>query len=472
MALNIDHIHRVHCVGLGGIGVSAVAKLLRLQGKEVTGSDLKRTIVTDDAERAGVAFREPSVDNVSPDLDLLIYTPAAPEDQIERVVAAKLGIPQFSYPEFLGLLAQGRVTVAVCGTNGKSTTTAMLGLVLEAAGLDPLVIVGSRVTAFPYGNLRPGKGNIFVVEACEYKSGFLAIAPTHVVVTNVTMDHLDYFRDLAHIQETFQAFIAKQPADGLLITNADDAGSSVLETAGPRRTFGWSIDAGYRAKKVSVSGERQRVTIARKESKETWPEIALRVPGRFNAENALAAAAMARELGVAPEIIKETLERFPGVWRRFERVGVTPDGAPVISDYGHNPEAVAGTLKAAHAFFPDRRVVLVFQPHHHGRTRTLFDAFVESFDEADALVLAEIYGVAGRLEGEEAVSSKDLVQAVEARDRKTKHPPAGRHGDRTVRFAADKEEALDVTRSLMRPDDLIIVMGAGDIYTITGKLVG
>lgn len=465
MALNLEHLHRVHCIGLGGIGVSAVAKLLRLQGKEVSGSDLKCSIITEEAEAVGVVYKEESADNIAPDLDLVIYTSAAGESHPERVAAAQLGIAQFSYTEFLGLLSDSYETIAVSGTNGKSTTTAMLGLILEAAGLDPLVIVGSRVASFPHGNLRPGQGKYFVVEACEHRANFLNLRPKHLIVTNVTEDHLDFYKDLAHITATFQQLIDKLPDDGLLVLNADDhVAGTELVPRGRTRYFGSAREAAYRTARISTRKERTHVTIERREPKEKWPDVSLRVPGRFNALNALAAAGMARELGVSTEVIVKTLESFPGIWRRFERLGDTKDGAPVISDYGHHPDAVRGTLAAAHEFFPDRRIVLVFQPHQHDRTRKLFKEFVASFDAADTLVLAEIYGVAGRLEGEGTVSSRDLIKAAEERDR-----AEGRQ--RTIRYASSAEDARGVAMTIVAKGDVVIVMGAGDIYTIAPKLV-
>jgi UDP-N-acetylmuramate--alanine ligase len=458
MALDLEHLHRVHCLGVGGIGVSAVAKLLRLQGKEVSGSDLHRSPLTEDAERAGVVVKDEDPANVTPDLDLLIYTPAATDSHPERRAAAALGIPQFSYPEFLGLLSRSRETVAVSGTNGKSTTTAMLGLILEAAGLDPLVIVGSRVPGFPYGNLRLGKGRIFVVEACEYRAGLLDIEPVHAVITNVAHDHPDYFRDLAHVRKTFKAFAAKLPPQGTLVLNADDAGSRGL-TGRASRTFGFSEEADYRVTRHGVAPGEQRFDLVRKEPEERWNALTLRIPGRFNVENALAAAAMARELGVDPAVIKRTLAEYAGIWRRFERLGRTPEGAEVVSDYGHHPDAVRGTLAAAREFFPDKRLILVFQPHHHERTRRLFDAFVESFDGADVLVLAEIYGVEGRKEGADRISSRTLAEAVRARGRVPE-----------VRYAADLDEAARLARPFSAEDAIMLVMGAGDIYTIAPTL--
>jgi len=459
MSLDLDHLHRVHCVGIGGIGVSAAAKFLRLQGKEVSGSDGTPSVVTADAERAGIRVLAPAAENVTPDVDLLIYTSAAPESHVERVAAAEYGIPQLSYFEFLGLVSKGYRTVAVCGTNGKSTTTAMLALMLERADLDPLVIVGSRVPSFEFGNFRPGKSGIFVVEACEYRAQFMHLDPTVVLTTKIVEDHLDFYRDLAHIQETFRAFAARRPADGPLIWNMDDEGSRVAYAGieGPNGTFGFSESADLRAENHVVAEGVQRFDAVFKDDA-AWRGLELRVPGAFNVSNALAAIGAARALGAKEEAVRSALAEFTGIWRRFEKVGER-DGAPVISDYGHTPDAIEATLKATKEFYPGRRIVLAFQPHHHDRTRKLFDAFVPAFDGADALVLSEIYGVAGREEHADDVSSKDLVEAIRKRG-----------VVKDVRYAADPAEALELLEAREAESAIMLVMGAGDIYSIAYPL--
>lgn len=459
MPLDLEHLHRIHCVGIGGIGVSAAAKFLRLQGKEVSGSDVARSVVTADAERAGISVLDPSVDNVTPDLDLLLYTSAAPETQVEREAAAKLGIPQFSYFEFLGLLSASYKTVAVTGTNGKSTTVAMLALMLERAGLDPLVIVGSRVPTFQYGNLRPGKGGIFIVEACEYREQFMSLSPAMVVTTKIVEDHLDYYRDLAHIQQAFRAFVGQLPSDGLLIWNADDEGSreAFKDLTHPNGAFGFSEGVNLRAVNHEVSEGLQRFDVAWDDGS-VWRGLELPVPGAFNVSNALAALGAARALGVHEAAARAALAEFTGIWRRFEKVGER-DGAPVVSDYAHTPDAIAGTLAAAREFYPGRRIILAFQPHHHDRTRQLFTAFVDAFDGADTLILCEIYGVAGRKESEGEISSKDLLLEIQARGAVSE-----------TSYAADPQAALAQLEALDTENAIMLIMGAGDIYSIAYPL--
>ncbi len=459
MAPDLSHVHRIHCVGIGGIGVSAAAKFLRLQGKDVSGSDTARSVVTADAERAGVRVCDPAAENIAPDLDLLIYTSAAPETQVERQAAAAFGIPQLSYFEFLGLLSKGYKTIAISGTNGKSTTTAMLALILEKAGLDPTVIVGSRVPSFEYGNVRMGKSDLFVVEACEYREQFMSLSPAMVVVTKIVEDHLDYYRDLAHIQETFKHFAAKLPVDGPLIWNADDAGSREVFGAlsQPNGTFGFTSGANLRAEHHETAAGSQRFDAVFKDGV-VWRGLELRVPGTFNVLNALAAIGAARALGATEDATRSALAGFSGIWRRFEKVGEFC-GAPIISDYGHTPDAIEATLKAAKEFYPGRKLVVAFQPHHHERTRKLFDAFIPSFDAADHLILSEIYGVEGRKEGEHEVSSHDLVLAIKKR---------GRVPD--VSYAADPADALRQLEAIDPKNAMMLIMGAGDLYSIAYPL--
>lgn len=460
----LDGVKKAHIVGAGGIGVSAVAKLLHHLEKKVTGSDAAANEAVAELQAMGVeVIIGHDAANLPEDADLVVYSDAVPPSNVELAAAHAAGIRCLSYFEFLGEYSRTKKTIAVSGTNGKSTTTAMLGLILEAAGLDPTIIVGSKVSSFKDKNLRLGKSDLFLVEACEHNAHMLHLSPQMIVLTNIEEDHLDYYRDLAHIRETFQTYIEKLPEDGLLILNADDHVSATeLKPKDEFATYGINLPADYKAENISVRDGRQQFTIA-----ETWEgglfDVELGVPGRFNISNALAAAAAAMELGVEPDIIAETLAKYPGIWRRFERVGER-DGAPIISDYGHHPTPVAATLAAARDFFTDRKIILSFQPHHRNRTKRLFDEFVASFDGADALVLTEIYDVEGREDSADAnVSSEDLVVAVKERDKQ--HDKV-----RVVVFAPGMDDTLVEIERLATPDSLIILMGAGRTYLLAEKL--
>lgn len=460
----LDSWNNVHVIGAGGIGVSAVARLLQHRGKTVTGSDGAESDTTRELVAAGISVAIGArAENISEVCDLVIYSTAVPPNNAERLAAKARSITEMSYPEFLGELTKSMRTVAVSGTNGKSTTTAMLALMLQQGEKDPTVIVGSKVPTFPEKNLRIGTSDLFVLEACEHQAHFLLYSPAMIVLTNIEEDHLDYYRDLAHIRETFQTYIEKLSADGLLVVNADDQVSAhELMPTSRVVTYGMKNAADVMVKDVRVVSGVQRFHIVRRG--EDLGEFALHVPGQFNVMNALAAATLAFELGVSAEAVRKTLADFTGIWRRFERVGER-DGASIISDYGHHPTAIAGTLAAAHEFYEGRRVVLAFQPHHHNRTKNLFDEFVTSFDGADVLLLAEVYDVAGREEAsDEQVSSRDLVAAVKERDR-------ARGVVRDVRFAADLPTLQQMLEEVIVPNDVVLVTGAGDIYTIAEKLV-
>ncbi|MEK7105513.1 MAG: Mur ligase domain-containing protein, partial [Patescibacteria group bacterium] len=353
---------KIHLIGAGGIGVSVVGKWFLHHGKTVSGSDVTSGEQVEALRHLGahVALGQ-SVENISEGLDLVIYSPAVPFENIERARARELGIIEMSYPEFLGEFAKDFTTIAVSGTHGKSTTTAMIGSILEAAGMDPTVIVGSKLPSWPDGNLRVGKSNLLVVEACEHLAGMLNIHPDVAVVTNIEMDHPDFYRDLAHVQETFEKWKSQS--------------KTVIETG------------------VEIGG------------------LKLLIPGEFNLSNARLAAAAAKQLGVTDEVIVSALNSFPGLWRRFEKIG-TYHGADIFSDYAHHPTAIKKTLEATKEFFPGRRIVLCFQPHQHARTKELFNEFIPSFDAADKIILAEIYAVTGRLKVDGEVSSNDLVCSI------------------------------------------------------------
>ncbi|HTK04891.1 MAG TPA: UDP-N-acetylmuramate--L-alanine ligase [Candidatus Eisenbacteria bacterium] len=464
----LDTTKRVHVIGAGGIGVSAVARLLRHEGKEVTGSDVARNETVDELIASGIPVTVGhKAENVPEGTDLVVYSGAVPPANPERAAAFQRGIRQLSYFEFIGEFSKERWTIAVSGTNGKSTTTAMLGLMLERGGLDPTVIVGSKVTSFPGKNLRLGESELFVIEACEHEANMLKLRPKMIVLTNIEEDHLDFYRDLGHIRDTFKEYVRALPADGKLVLNADDHVSFYeLGPAVPFVTYGMENPATYMAADLSVGNGRQMFRIVRDRDgkEETLGGFELGVPGKFNVMNALAAATAAIELGCPIEAVASTLREFTGIWRRFERAGERK-GAVLISDYGHHPTAVRGTVEAARSFFPDRRIVLVFQPHQHNRTRKLFEEFVASFDGADVVVLPEIFDVAGRESDEDAlVSSRDLAEAARLRD-------ADRGVTRDVLFGGGLGETLERLETLIAPNDLVLLVGAGDVYTLAKRLV-
>lgn len=473
--IDFSKIKKIHCIGIGGIGVSAVAKLLQSQGKIVSGSDLYASEITKELENLSIPiFLNHKKENVSKDTDMLICSPAVPDDNPERTKARELGIKEFSYPEFLGELSKEKNTIAISGTNGKSTTTALVGLILERTGLDPTVIVGSKIllgNRVPkwQGNVRVGESDLFVVEACEYQANMLHLDPNIIVLTNLEKDHLDYYKDINHIIDSFQEFVNKLPKDGVLIINADDKNLAKLKLQSNIITYGIENNADVMAQNIITKPGKQQFTLKLEGPTLKSYEISLKVPGLFNIYNVLAAVAAAMHLGADIKSIKQAVEEFSGTWRRFENVGTIPipkcpiPKCPIIiSDYAHHPTAVGSTIQAAREFYPDKRIVAVFQPHHHNRTKNLFNEFVQSLDTADIVIISKIYDVAGREEGDDQdISSYDLVNAI-----KQIHP------EKSVIYTKDLKQTKELVKDILQPNDLILIMGAGDIDTVARELVG
>jgi len=436
-----DGTKKIYFVGIGGIGVSALAKLFKGQGKKVAGSDKYSSEITDDLKRQGIkvdiGHKEENLDS---DTDLVIYSPAVKSKIPEMKKAARLEIKQLSYPEALGVISKDKHTIAVSGTHGKSTTTAMLGVILVKAGLDPTVIVGSKIKHRGFDeNVRMGKSKYFVVEACEWRAHMLKLNPKVIVLTNLEPDHLDYYKTFKNLKNTFKEYVGKLPKDGLLIFNADDRNCIEMAKSTKCKTVGYSIKSDF--------------------------YFSLQVPGRFNIYNALAASTCALELGIKPGIVNGALSSFKGIWRRFELIeadkrgylrGFTPK-ITLISDYAHHPTAVKETLKAAKEFYPQRRLIVVFQPHHFDRTTRLFKSFTGAFNKADLVILNEIYDVPGR-EVKKKISSKDLVRELKKQKIKSI-------------FTKDLEQTKKVLLENIQKKDLVLIMGAGDIYTLSTILL-
>ncbi len=444
----------IHLVGIGGIGMSALAKWFLHANSCVSGSDLSDSQITQDLKDRGIKITiGHDKQNVPQETELLVYSPAVPEDNPERIRARELGAQEKSYPEMLGEISTHYSTIVVTGTNGKSTTTAMLGKILVDAGYDPTVLVGSLVPDFEDGNLRLGNSRFFVVEGCEYRAHMLHLDPEMIVLTNIEEDHLDFYRDIDHIKETFQEFVNKLQAKGSVIHSVSDKYS--LELTYPRgASYGKENDAEYVVGERRVKDGIQSFMMSFVQDGHHIHEVELPIPGEFNMMNAAAAIAAAMELGVPFELCLESLKSFRGIWRRFERVG-TFQGAEVVSDYGHHPTAIKGTIESAREFFPGQRIVLCFEPHQHNRTKELFDRFVSVIGLADQTIVTEIYDVAGRNEDHD-ISSKDLVDAV---------------GQEHVVYASTHEDAELKLKEIIKKGDVLIVMGAGDIDNLARKLV-
>ncbi|PKL72280.1 UDP-N-acetylmuramate--L-alanine ligase [Candidatus Kuenenbacteria bacterium HGW-Kuenenbacteria-1] len=458
---DMANFKKVHIIGIGGIGVSAIAKMMLKLGKTVTGSDVNSSEIIQALKSRGVLiYQNHKKENLSSDTDLVIYSSAVPENNPERIQAQIFNIPQLSYPEFLGELSKKKYTIAISGTNGKSTTTSILGLILEKANFDPLVIVGSKVNQSTWEeNLRIGKSNYFVVEACEWQANMLNLHPQIIILTNIQEDHLDYYLDINHIIETFQKYVEKLPDNGILIANSDDENIQLLLKKIKNKnfkiiTFGQKQGVDFQIKNIIKTFGLINFTIQNNKIKK---EFTLQIPGLFNIYNAVGASVMAFELKVPLNIIRDVVANFKGIWRRFEKQG-EKNGAIIISDYAHTPIAIRGTIQAAKDFYPNRRIVVAFQPHHRDRTRKLFNEFIESFDQVDLLILPEIFDVQGREDKKDKdISSKDLIKEIKKRHN---------FKNKLVLYAKDLEETKKLILKNLKSNDLILLIGAGDIYKI------
>jgi len=448
--MTIKEAKKIYLIGIGGIGISGLAKILKWQGKEVSGSDLAESELTDNLKENKInVIIGQTGEKLPADADLYIYSAAVPEDNPERLKIKELNRQdrEITYFSAVGeFMKDYEYCIAVSGTHGKTTTTAMLAAVLIEAKLDPTVIVGSMIKQLNSNACLGKNKKFFVVEACEHKEHMMGLSPNAIILTNIEEDHLDYYRDLEHIQITFQNYINKLPEHGILVKNNDDSESRELGCDSKVITYGIDNKAQVMAKNIRKEKMLQRFSVGK-------TPFSLQIPGDFNIYNALAVIAMARALDIPDNIIKKALTNFAGTWRRFEMVG-TYRGATVISDYAHHPTAVAATIKAAKEFYPDRRVVVLFQPHQHSRTKKLFANFTKCFKGADLIIIHKIFDVAGREENaDQDVSSKDLVKAVER---------TGKY----VFYTDTVEQAVQKMQEHVERNDVLLVLGAGDIYKV------
>lgn len=461
----------VHLIGIGGIQMSAVAKLLRREGIQVSGSDQAASPLTAALEKLGIVVKiGHAAEHVPKEAQYIIYSSAVPEMNPERAEARKRNLPQVTNFAFLAEWFGGKRILLVTGTHGKSTTTAMLGLLCEEGGLDPTVVVGSKVPQFPDGNIRFGQSNLVIIEGDEYERHFLEFQPAGILINNIEWDHTDVFPQVNDLIDAFRTLLHQMQDGGYVIANADDPRVSTLigqergglEARGVKIvTFGCASHADVHIMDQVCRAESQQFAL--RDEKDFVSRYTVTVPGKMNVMNATAALVTARSQHVSFDVARPALAAFKGIWRRFEKVS-EHQGIVVISDYAHHPTAVAATIEAARMFYPGKRIVVCFQPHHRTRTRHLFLDFVPAFDRADLLILTEIYDVAGREhDQDQAISSRDLQDAIIRHD-------ADRSSVRQVEYVPTPEEARVLLKRVCKTGDVVLVMGAGDVYTIAPTL--
>jgi len=440
----------LHFVGIGGARLRGLAKLYFDRGFQISGSDCQPSRDIDNLVKLGIKVAIGHKAEQIAGADLVVYTTAVGAENPEVLEALRLGIPVMEGAELLGrLMEEIGAGIAVAGTHGKTTTTAMTALVLTKGGLDPTVFIGGELEALG-GNHRTGKSRYMIVEACEFRKSFLKLKPRMELITNIDWDHPDCFPSLDAVVQTFKEFVALLPRDGFLTVWGDDPNAAELARVYPGRsvTFGYRTDLDWSVgdlRAVAPLGMAARLNFKGK----PLGELNLKVPGRHNLQNALGAVAIAAELGVEPDYAVNVLKEFAGVKKRFEIKG-DYRGVTIVDDYAHHPAAIRMTLAAARQFFKGR-IWCAFQPHLFSRTKYLLPEFAKSFNDADILVLADIYP-AREVDAKE-VSSFDL-----ARETSQYHPD--------VRYLGDFERIFEHLRTKLQPGDLLITMGAGNIWKV------
>lgn len=447
-------VKRIHFIGIGGVGMSGLAEILQTSGYEVSGSDLRASPATRRLETIGIRVAiGHSSENVGVS-DVVVYSSAVSPRNPEIREAEAHQVPVIERAEMLAELMRMKDGVAIAGSHGKTTTTSLLGSVLQAGGLDPTIVVGGRVKSLGSNSVL-GAGDVLVAEADESDGSFLRLAPSMVAITNIDREHLDHYGDFSALQAAFRDFANRVPFWGAAILCLDDPNIQLLLPEITRRsvTYGFSSQAEIRADRVEARDLRMQFRVLRGD--EVLGEVSLASPGRHNVSNALAAVALGLEFDVPFAAIRKGLEAFSGVERRFELRGHWR-GAPVIDDYAHHPAEIQATLEAAQGGM-GRRIVVAFQPHRYTRTRDLFEELAGSFHAADVLLVTEVYAA-----GEEKIPGVDAAALVEA--------VRGR-GHREAHFVAEREAIVPRLRELARGEDAILFMGAGDIGRLASELL-
>lgn len=419
---------KIHFIGIGGIGMSALARHYLHEGWQVSGSDLNKSDNTEKLAKEGANIvYEQNAANIDSSFDLVVYTEAMANNHPELAAAREGGVETINYFEALGRVANQYYLLAVAGAHGKTTTTAMLVDILEEASFDPSAVVGSLRTKTG-SNYRAGKSKYFIAEACEYRRDFLFLEPEVLVITNLEYEHVDYYRDLADVQSAFRELALKVPAAGAVVANLSDPNLK-------------PVLAGLQCRVVDY---RPNISLSLK----------LRQPGMHNRLNAAAASTAARLVGVEEETVNLALENFAGTWRRFEYKGEI-NGSPVYDDYAHHPTEIRAAIAGTRELYPSKKLVIVFQPHTFSRTKELFSDFVTALSEADRALLLPIY--AAREVDNGQVSSRQLVQRI------------GEQGGQAEHF-----ETIPATtqrlKELSNPDTVIVVMGAGSVTEVARLL--
>ena len=451
--LNLKKFKHVHCIGIGGIGLSAIAEIFLARGYTVSGSDMKESEITEKLMAKGATVYLGHQEQNITGSDLVVYSSAVSQDNPEIAAAIESGVTTASRAEVLGaLMKEYENSIAIAGTHGKTTTTSMISLILEKAELDPTILVGGNLQEIN-GNVKVGGGKYFVTEACEYMDSFLNLSPKIEIILNIDSDHLDYFKDIEHIASSFEKFADLVPQNGTVIAyDANPFVNSILKELNSNVvTFGFNENCDYYASEIEFNSFGMPSFQIHHDGR-ILCTMQLSIPGEHNIANSLAAFACCHGLGVDVDSIVSTLESYTGTQRRFDVIGITKNNIKIVDDYAHHPTEIKATLKAAQNV-PHNDLWCLFQPHTYTRTLALFDEFAESFDAADKIIMAEIY--AAREKNIYKISSKELVSEI-----KRIQP------DKDIYYFGNFEEIASFVINNAQNGDLVITMGAGDIYKV------
>lgn len=440
----------IHMVGIGGIGMSGMAEILLLRGYKVSGSDQSKSETTDRLEKLGATvYYKHEASNVA-DADVVVYTSAVKaQENVETREAISHKIPVIKRSEMLAELMRMKYGIGIAGTHGKTTTTTMVGHVVQDGSFDPTIIVGGRVHSFDKTNAVVGKGDIIIVEADEYDRTFLQLSPSLVVITNIEAEHLDIYKDLDDVKQAFTQFANKVPFYGAVVVCLDNPEVRSILPNITRRTISYGYNPQAQIRAINVSHQSLNSTFTVVSSEKELGEIHLNAPGVHNVKNALAAVAVGLELGISFEDIKSGLERFRGVFRRFQ-IKMNTDELIVIDDYAHHPTEVQATIEAARKGWEKRRIIAVFQPHLYSRTQQLYKEFGLSFFDAEVLVVTDVYP--SREKPIEGVTGEMIANTAQ------------NYGHKDVHYVKEKSDLPKKLKEILKEGDIVVTMGAGDVY--------
>jgi len=450
-----QHDYHIHFVGIGGIGMSGIAELLLNLGYTISGSDLKLSHITDRLKAKGaVIYKGHAKENIR-DVNVMVTSSAISSQNPEVIRAKELGCPIIPRAEMLAELMRIKYAIAVAGAHGKTSTTAMISQILNTAGLDPTVIIGGLLQGLDTNALH-GSGEFIVAEADESDGSFLKYAPSIAAVTNIDLEHLDFYKDIEDIKDKFVQFINSVPFYGLAILCLDNPHiQDILPRITVRYiTYGMTAQSELQARHIRFENGKSLFNVFK--GKQDLGHILFYIGGQHNILNAMAGIATGLELKVPFDTIKKALEEIKGVKRRLEIKGETK-GITVMDDYGHHPTEIKATLTAVRESYPDKRILVLFQPHRYTRTKALFQEFTRAFYQSDVLIVLPIYAASeAPIEG---VDSEKLVVGIKA------------HGHKEACFAPDFTQALSIITHKAKPGDMVLTLGAGDVYTLGEKLV-